>query len=207
MRPTASIRAFTLVELIVALTLAAVLMAAMLSSYLFLGRSLTRLSYQHMLEQQSRTILTTVIADLRNTKSVTNATNTGLTLQVFTGSGTTTSVAYAYTYDSVNNVYILTRNGIPLVKMITGTSVKVPVTMLLPPTGAPSAGNLFQYYNSTDVSLTAPVNSPMSIKQVEFSFILQAGAAGVQDKQGTLTQYQMASGRIPLLNRQLPDGS
>ncbi len=207
MRPSTSIRAFTLVELIVSLTLAAVVMAAMLSSYLFLGRNLTRLSYQHILEQQSRTILTTVITDLRNTQSVTNAANTTLTLQVFTGSGTTTPVAYAYTYDSVNNVYILTRNGIPLVKMITGTSVQVPVSMLLPPAGAPSAGNLFQYYNTTDGLLTMPVSSPMSVKQVEFSFILQAGAAGVQDLQGTLTQYQIASGRIALLNRQLPDGS
>jgi prepilin-type N-terminal cleavage/methylation domain-containing protein len=188
MRSPDSNRAFTLVELLVALSLATVVMLAMFSSYLFLGRNLTRLSYQHILEQQSRTILTTFTADVRNTKSVSAATSGGVTLNLIDGS----TVAYAYASN------ILTRNGVPLVKDIAGPNNQVTVAMI---------NFTLNCYTTTDGLLSMPVASTMSIKQIEISFILQAGVAGVQDQQGTLTRYQIASGRIPFVNRQLPDGS
>jgi prepilin-type N-terminal cleavage/methylation domain-containing protein len=188
MRSPDSNRAFTLVELLVALSLATVVMLAMFSSYLFLGRNLTRLSYQHILEQQSRTILTTFTADVRNTKSVSAATSGGVTLNLIDGS----TVAYAYASN------ILTRNGVRLVKDIAGPNNQVTVAM---------TNFTLNCYTTTDGLLSMPVASTMSIKQIEISFILQAGVAGLQDQQGTLTQYRIASGRIPFVNRQLPDGS
>ena len=93
---------------------------------------------------------------------------------------------------------ILTRNSVLLVKDIAGSNNQVTVAM---------TNFTLNCYTTTDGLLSLPVASTMSIKQIEISFILQAGVAGLQDQQGTLTQYRIASGRIPFVNRQLPDGS
>ena len=57
-------RGFTLVELLVATSIAMVLIAGMLSSYLFLGRNLVRDTNRQQLEAQSRNMLQTFARDV-----------------------------------------------------------------------------------------------------------------------------------------------
>ena len=203
MRPLASSRGFTLVELVVSMSIGTVVMLAVFSTYLYLGRNLTRLSYRSTLESQSRKILNTFATDIRNAKSVANppAANPSTTTLALKMTDSST-VVYNFSADK------LTRNpgtgAVILNYDIGDPHVQVPVTM-------PSFS--FLYYTTTggnpvsQFSSPAPPITPMSIKQVAINFTLQAGTAAIQGQQGTLTSYPVASGRMPLLNRPLPDGS
>lgn len=234
MRPLASSRGFTLVELLVSMSIGMIVMAAVFSTYTYLGRNLTRLSYRSTLENQSRKILNTFAADIRNTKAIKSTSDTGtgssriiellLTLHntdASKGTVPTMEVAYQYSYNSTDGVWILTRdpdgNALPqlpvkLNYMIGNSNVKVPVSLTLP-----ADNQLFRYttsfgdtYTTTGTGPTYQVTDtlvPMSIKQVAIGFILQAGNAAIQGQQGTQTSYQVASGRMPLINHSLPDGS
>jgi prepilin-type N-terminal cleavage/methylation domain-containing protein len=184
-RPRPSPRSgFTLVELLMGLALSSMLLAAILSSYLFLGRSLTRLALQQELERQSRGTLVRLAADLRLTQSVTSATDTALALTVPAGTVT-------YTYNGSTKT--LTR---------TASFGASPTLVLL--TGCTAFD--FNYFTTADGAptdqLTPAVFVPLSIKQVEAGFTLAAGTANA----GTATKLQAASGRIILRNRQLPTG-
>ena len=209
-------RGFTLVELIVSLSLGLVVILAVFSTYLYLGRNLTQLSYRNALESQSRKILTTFASDIRNTKSVTSAAATNLALTIYNQDATLGSVpTMAVTYDfstSGANPNKLTRNGVPLVKDAQDTSISVMIAMLLP-----TNGKLFSYSTTTGNTYTTAGTGPtyqatntlvpISIKQVAINFSLQAGDPLIQGAQGTLSTYPVASGQMPLINRQLLDGN
>lgn len=220
MRPSASSRGFTLVELLISMALGTIIMLAVFSSYLYLGRNLTRLSYKGILEVQSRKILTTLASDIRNTQRIiydsTNGSpsSSALTLIVYNtdpskgntdcSAGNVPTFTVTYIYDPIGKT--LSRNpdaagaGVPvtLVSAIQDPACQVPVTM---------ESFSFYYYTTSGNTATPLPSSPMSIKQVGVSFALQAGSGGIQGQQGTLTGYQIASGQMLLSNRQLPDGS
>jgi prepilin-type N-terminal cleavage/methylation domain-containing protein len=186
---------YTLVELMIGMSLASVLMLGVLSTYLFLGRGNTRLSYQHALEIEARTIVNTLALDVRNTKYITNASSTGLTLQLIDG----TTVTYNYTSTD------LTRDpgsgAVSLTNDIKGEKVQVAVTMPV---------CTINYYTTSDGSPTYQATAtivPLSIKQMGLNFTLRAGTAGIQDKSGTMTTFQMASGWLLFRNKQLPNGT
>ena len=204
MRQFNSSRGFTLVELMVSMSLGMIVMLAVFSTYAYLGRNLTRLSYRSVMESQSRKILATLAADIRNTKSIANPpsanpSSTSLTLNMTSGG----TVVYDY---SANK---LTRNpngtgAIALIYDIGDANVQVPVSML----------NFSFLYSTTSggdpaSQFAAPASpiTPMSIKQVAINFTLQAGTDAIQGQQGTQSIYQVASSWMPLVNRQLPDGS
>jgi len=177
------------------MTLASVLMLGVLSSYIFLGRNNTRLSYQHALEIQGRSLLYTLGGDLRNAKSVSSASSTGFSLILVDGS----QVTYAYDGSS-----LLTRDAgsgaVSVTRDITGETVQVPVTI-------PAC--TFNYYTTSDGSPTFQGTStlvPLSIKQVGLALTLQAGNT-TQSNSGTQTRFQVNSGWLLLRNKQLPDGS
>jgi len=187
-------RGYTLVELMIGLTLASVLMLAVLSTYLFLGRGSTRLSYQHALEIEARSMIETLASDVRNTKSIASASATGLGLVLVDGS----TVTYSYASNT------LTRDpgtgAVALIKDIKGEKVQVSVTL---PAFA------FSYYTTTGGSPTYQSSGtlePISIKQVAFNGTLQAGTT-TQAQVGTMTSFPVASGWIIFRNRQLPDGT
>jgi len=194
MRSTTPNRGFTLVELLVSMSIGSIVMLAVFSTYIFLGRNLTRLSYRSTLETQSRKILTTFATDIRNAKSITNPSTSTLTLKMTDGA----TVIYNY---SANK---LTRNpnGSGAIELNYDIiNLQVPVTM-------PNFS--FRYYttaNNTPTYQATTTIVPMSIKQIAINYTLQAGTAAIQGQQGTLTSYTAASGRMLLLNRQLPDGS
>jgi prepilin-type N-terminal cleavage/methylation domain-containing protein len=187
-------RGYTLVELMIGLTLGSMLMLAVLTTYLFLGRGSTRLAYQHLLEVEARTILNTVTTDVQAAKSITSASATGLSLTLVNGS----TVTYSYSGG------ILSRDpgsgAVALVTNITGEAVQVPVTLTT---------FQFRYLTTYDDDPTYQATTtivPLSIKQVSVSMNLKAGGAN-QVKSGTMTMFPVASGWMLFRNKQLPDGN
>ena len=173
---------FTLAELIVGLTLSSMLLLAILSSYLFLGRNLTRLGINQELEKQSRRALSYLAFDLRMTRSVSSATSTALTLVRPEG-----TVTYNYSGGS------LTRTA----------SFGITPALVLFSNGQSFA---FSYYTTGGGSPASQVTGqvvPLSVKQVDVAFSL---AEGLRDS-GTRTAFRAASARFILRNRLLPDGT
>src|SRR5262245_19186427 len=88
-RPEPAERGFTLVEVMVATSLPAIVLAAALAAFLFVGRNLTRLvNLQHQ-EVESRRTLRTFTQDLSAAIQLSTATSTALTMTKPTSSGTT----------------------------------------------------------------------------------------------------------------------
>ena len=87
---------FTLVELLVGVTLSAAVMAAVLSSYVYLAKNLVRLTNQQTLETEARRTLGFFAKDVQMSAGISgtpSATSVTLTIPASTG---TTTVAYSY---------------------------------------------------------------------------------------------------------------
>ena len=185
---------FTIVEMLVASTLGALVLGAVLSSYLFLGRNLTRSSYQQELEARSRLAMQVLAQDARTTQSVVNASNSQLVLNVQLPSGPLT---VTYAYDSVTG--LLTRDPgytnadaqhPPLLRYVTSFDF-----------------NYYDFPRSPDKDLQTLASDngyaagytpeAQSIKQVVMAYTLQRGSA----KDGTLTRHTVATGRIVFRNK------
>jgi len=178
--------AFTLVELLIGLTLAATMMLAVISSYVYLGRNFTRslgitAANQPTIENQSRQTLALFGQDMRMAMDISGTPSaSSLTLILPTASGTTT---IAYSYDSVAGT--LTRTP-------AGGTARILHSRLLSFT--------FNYYDEYNNPYTAFVSYLSGIKQIQISFTAQAGSS----TNGTLTQvYRCDSARQMLRNRRL----
>lgn len=174
-RSTRAVAGFSLAELLLALSLSAVVGAAVLSAYTFMARNMARLANYQRLEMEGRRTLQLLNTDARMTLIVANPTPSSVTLTVPTSTGTT---AVAYAYDGTTGT--LTRTY--------GTTA--PVTLL---TGVRSFA--FNYYDRQDA--VAAVTD--SIKQIDVAF---ATAAGNPDS-AAQTQFTTASARMLLQNKQL----
>jgi type II secretory pathway component PulJ len=176
---------FTLVEVLIGSTLAATILLAVISSYLFLGRNLSRLANLETLEAQSRRTLMYFAQDVRMTVSIAAPTgpdtlDNKVILTVPTNSGTTT---VTYTYDS--SAQTLTRAP------ATG-SAQVLLTNLV--------SFDFNYYDSTNTLVTDYTNKILSMKQVAMTFSSQVGSS----VNGTQTPLnQVASSRLIIRNKAL----
>ncbi|HVU18016.1 MAG TPA: prepilin-type N-terminal cleavage/methylation domain-containing protein [Candidatus Didemnitutus sp.] len=185
--------AFTLVEVLIGATLSAIVMVGVLTSFVFLGRSLSRLVNYQNLEAKSRQAMTVMRTDFGlalSVKSGTTPTATAVTLTLPSGDVT-------YTYDSssqslrrqatfgANRDYTLLQND---------TCV--------------CTSFAFSYYTTTNGSpvsqITAGTNVPFSIKQIQVSYSLDStGSASPQ----TRASYDMGSATFLLRNRWEPDGN
>ncbi len=178
--PTA---AFTLVELLVGMTLALTVMTAIMSSYLFLGRQLARLTHQQTLETEARRALQWFDNDVRMSSAITSPGDTSVVLTIPTASSTMT---VTYTYASGANY--------------TGTLTRTPsvgtAQVLLRYLGSFD----FNYYNASDTAVTDFTNKVASIKKISLTFTSQTG----RSTDGTLTPvYQGASPRLAIRNKPL----
>ncbi len=171
---------FTLVELLIGMSLSLMVLTAVLSSYLFMGRNLVRLVNQQEIETESRRTLLYFAQDVRMASSLSGPSATGVTFTVPTSGGTTT---VAWSYSSAN-----------------GTLTRTPATG----TAQVLINNLqscaFSYYNIAGNSVTDYVNSVSlsNMRRIALAFSAQAGSAN----NGTLTiVHQAASPRLSMRNK------
>lgn len=184
---------FTLVELLVGMSLALIVMTGVLSTFGFLGRNLNRLSNQQKLEAESRRTLAYFSQDVRLATALTNPSATSVTLTIPTTSDTTT-VMYTY-HDSAATI----------------AGVSVPANSLTrrsPSSGAPvillndiiDSGFSIAYYDSSNRLVTDFTNKVLAIQKVSISFGSQSGSSA----NGTRTQvFMSASPRVALRNKPL----
>ena len=184
---------FTLVELLIGVSLALMIMTAVLSSYVTLARNFTRSlgvtsANQPALEAQSRRVLayfaqdTTMATDISGTPSASS-----VTLTLPTSSGTTT---VTYTYSSA-----------------AGTLTRAPASGATLTLHSSLLSFYFRYYDvagnpydNGSSPYTTDTTYPSGIKQVSFVLTSQAGNSTI----GTLTSiYAVASPRFLVRNKAL----
>ena len=186
-------RGFTLVEVLVGATLAAIMMAALLSAFVFLGRSLGRLVNYQTLEAKAREALTYLRADFAQAECVRTATSptaTSLTLVLPAGDVT-------YDYDPAG--FRLRRRA--------SFGANRDFYLLQNPTCTCTAFS-FDYFTTTNgdptSQITAGAITPYSVKQIQVSFTLETPGTA---SPATVATYVVTSSRFLLRNRQEPDGN
>jgi prepilin-type N-terminal cleavage/methylation domain-containing protein len=203
-------RGFTLVELLVATSIAMVFIAGMLSSYLFLGRNLVRDTNRQQLEAQSRNMLQTFARDVGVADRIAGAYNSAdditsdsswqtmptssqavFRMSAPNGSGGTYRYAVTYAYDP--NADTVTR------------VVSSGLNSGIPPSNF-NANNLVLLMHASSFSFNYldraanTASNQLGIKQIEVaSFTLTNGTATT----GTQSTFTGASGRLVLRNQHL----
>jgi prepilin-type N-terminal cleavage/methylation domain-containing protein len=173
---------FTLVELIIGMTLSAMVLTAVLSSYLFLAKSFIRLANQQVLETEARRTLEYFSRDVQMASGISGTPSaTSVTLILPTSSGTTT-VTYAYN----GSAGTFTRTG--------GGSTLVLVRSIT------ASGLTIHYYDSSSNEYISYTNYLTGIKQLSLVFSTQTGASASNTQ--TLV-HQVASGRLLIHNSSL----
>ncbi len=191
-RPT-SRQGFTLVEVLVSASLAGIVMTAVLSSFVFMGRSMSRLSSYQSLETESRKALAYLQRDFalaQKVKAGTTPTASAVTLVLPAGE-------VSYTYDS--GAKSLRRQA------TFGGNADL---YLLKTSACECTTFAFGYYTTTDGAPTdqvTPANFvPYSIKQIQVRFVVESPATWTTE---TRTRYEAKSARYLFRNRVAPDGS
>jgi prepilin-type N-terminal cleavage/methylation domain-containing protein len=164
---------FTLVEIMVATSLLAIVLAGVLTAYIFMARNLTRLVNVQQQEVESRRTLRTFTEDLSAASQVTTATSTQLVLTKRTAAS---NVTVTYTYSATNGTLVRSA-GAASKTLLTGLTS---FTLL--------------YYNEEGTAISS---SLQSIKSAEMMF---SSAAGTETS-GTLARYTTVSPRIVLRNK------
>jgi prepilin-type N-terminal cleavage/methylation domain-containing protein len=185
---------FTLVELLVGMSLALIVMTGVLSTFSFLGRNLARLAHQQKLETEARRTLAYFAQDVRMATGFpigSPPSNTAATFTLLTSAGTTTT-AYNY-YASATTVSGVSIPAGSLTR--TTPSGGTPVILLT---------NLlsfdFDYYDANDTAVTDFTNKVRSIKKVAMDFHSQTGRSA----DGTQAPvFPAASPRLTIRNKAL----
>ena len=182
--------AFSLMELMFAMSLATMVMAAVISSYLYLGRNLTRLSNHQQLEAQNRRMLAMLNQDTRMAKDVNvslDAEGRANTFVLSLPGGANPDFNVTYAYDT--SAQTLTRTA----------------------TGGSYAGSLLLISNLSVKDAPKPLfrfldkqanyaSNRLSVKQIEvcgYSIFNGTAAAGTRSSNGG------ASARLILRNKYL----
>jgi type II secretory pathway pseudopilin PulG len=212
-------RGFSLVELMVAMSLAMMVIAAILSSYTFLGRNLVRYANQQQLEVQSRRALQMFTSDVHmanrvayaydTTKDITQdstwqtlPTSSQVTFRLSTPDASGGTFVYAVTYAYSTAAGTLTRSvssgvgsGSPPASF---NATSLTLLSGLPKSGDPGgvwAG--FKYLDSQGWTVTGS-NYPFRIKQISMgAFTLTNGTGSA----GTQSRLVGASARVVLRNK------
>jgi prepilin-type N-terminal cleavage/methylation domain-containing protein len=170
---------FTIVELMIAVILSAVVFAAIFAGYIFMARNLTRLTDFEQQQVQNRQVLFQLEKDAGNATQVSTA---GVSTLVLTmSSGTIT-----YTYSSIATSGPPVQAAQTLVR--TDSTTNTTVTQL---------SNLttltFRYYNSSG----SVASTTLNIKQIELTYSSAVG----NSSNGTLSSNTVTSARVTLKNK------
>ena len=188
-RGHSSPRGFTLVELLIAGSLTVVLMAGVLSAYIFLGRNLTRLASLQQQEIKTGHVMRYFSQDLGTASQLTTAAST------ISGSTTTaaqfvlvppTGPNVTYTYTSATGKLTRDTGGTPVTLLSDITSFSINYFT----ESQTLSGNAF---SST---FAAPANA-ISVKSVQFMFTTSVGSSA----SGTLATFSATSPRVVLRNK------
>jgi prepilin-type N-terminal cleavage/methylation domain-containing protein len=195
-------KGFTLVELLIGMSLALTVMTAVLTSYIFLGRSLVRLAHQQTLETEARRTLAFFARDVRMTSDLSGTPSAStVALTIPTGTGTNTITYYynntaADTVVTVNGTNVTMRAN-ALTRCVYNGSTVTSLTLLNSITTDSLA---FTYYDSSGNAYTSYTDYLAGIKRLALRFSTQTGV----DSNGTQTPvYQFASPQLILRNRSL----
>jgi prepilin-type N-terminal cleavage/methylation domain-containing protein len=172
---------FTLVEILVATSVSAIVMAGLLSAYLFLGRNLKRLTYYHAQESDGRRTIQQFSQDVSSAILLTTASSTtiALTKPISTGNSTVT-----YTWNgTAGGNFTRTQDSGPAVTML-----KYVTSLSM--TFYDGSGN------------TPSGMQPYDVKNVELVFATVRPSPATVGAAGTITPYTSATSRILLRNRQ-----
>ncbi|HZQ36309.1 MAG TPA: prepilin-type N-terminal cleavage/methylation domain-containing protein [Dehalococcoidia bacterium] len=171
---TPATRGFTLVELMVALSVSLIIVGGVLAAYLFIGRNLTRLINLQQQDVQSRRTLRRFTQDLSAAISLSTATTSQLVFTKPTSSG---NVTITYTYTAGGNGTLSRNDGTTTQTLLSNvTSFTV------------------NYYNESGTAVTS---SPQSVKSAEIVFTSAVGTAAA----GTLASFSTVSPRVVLRNK------
>jgi prepilin-type N-terminal cleavage/methylation domain-containing protein len=190
---TTTCSGFTLVELMIGSAVGAIVMAALLATYIFLGRNLARLASYHALENESRKALAYLSKDFalaQKVKTGTSPSSAGVTLVlpggevVYTYNSTTHSLRRQANFGANTDLTLLSNNSCQC------TTFEL------------------KYFTTTDGSPTdqgAPTTYvPYSVKRIQVRYIVESPSTW---STMTRTRLETASGRYLFHNRGTPDGT
>jgi type II secretory pathway component PulJ len=199
---------FTLVELLVGATLSAAVMAAVFSSYLYLGRSLARLANQQILETEARRTLGYFIQDVQTATGLADTANLSATRLSLTVPGGTATNTITYYYNNTAAAAAVTINGTSITMapaaltrcVYDGVSVTSQTLLRdITDNDTTTTNDLtISYYDSSGNVYTGYTEYLPGIKQVALQFSAQSGNAAI----GTQTRVnQVMSSRVIFRNR------
>ena len=165
-------------ELMIVMTLLAVISLGVITAYLFMGRNLERLGMMQPQDVAARRLLHNFTQDVGAANGFTSISSANLTFTVPTA-GANTTISYVYTTGNATLTRTDTNGSIAILKNI-DTSV---------------ATNGFVYLDESDNVVTKIA----SLKQISFSFTTKAGNAAV----GTQSSYVIVSPRVVIRNKPL----
>lgn len=206
---------FTLVELLIGMTLALMIMGAVLSSYTYMGRGLYRLVNQQTLQAQGRNALAYFAQDVRMASGLTDTGNlsaTRVSLIIPTGTATNT-ITYYYNNTpspsspvSVNGTSV-TFPANSFTRCVYNGSTLTTRTLLtlrnVNNTGVATRNDLrIRYYDSAGNEYTGYTNYLSGIKQLAIEFSTTNGNYSPSDTASPQTAvYQVSSPRLLVRNR------
>ena len=186
-------RAFSLVEIMVGSTVAGVVLAGVLSSYVFIARNLGRLAGYQALETESRRALTYLSRDFMQAQEVktgTSPTDSQVTLVlpsgevVYTFDRSAKSLHRQANFGTLRDFYLLRNDYCECTTF---------------------AFRFFTVSDGAPTAQSAPgTNVPFSIKQIQVSYIVESPASWTAERR---TRYEVASSRYLFRNRGAPDGT
>jgi type II secretory pathway component PulJ len=196
-KASVSASGFTLVEIMVATGLSAIIFAGILSAYLFLGRNLTRLVNTQEQGVASRRALQWFTTDLSAAIQILTTTTTPSTTTPPSSSqiaitkpprsATATSDIVTYVYNSSSGTLVRTET---IVDPAATPSTSTTTTSLL----SHLTAFTMNYYDAGANTVTP---TSLVVKAVECTFTSATGTA----TSGTLASYQMVSPRVVVRNK------
>lgn len=197
---------FTLVEPLVGMTLALMVMTAVLSTFGFLGRNLNRLANQQQLESEARRALAYFAQDVRMASGLSSPGSSQLELAVPAGTATR-KIIYYYNSAATATTVTIGATGDQVSVTAPGNSL----VRFYENTASPNTGSTitllrnllsldFDYRDVSDNAVTDFTNKVSSIKRVAMEFRSQTGVAN----NGTRTPvYPGASPFLTIRNKPL----